>query len=215
MWRLSEQKCIYLFTFDKLDREFAQVQHQLTQPQTTEGTARLTAAELSHKWGEAKPLVRPTWAWTCAGSTLLCSLLASHIYPRWQCHFVYSIVVAHVSRANDLQMPRQVCFWDEELTGCETQLDWLAWRKVCMRFKAQCEWLQLEPMLKTSCLKFVERFTCSKVRLQVLPKNVWYREDKWCWRCWLRAAFQEPKTVLTLMTEKLNRHEWSGSPEVR
>lgn len=60
MWRLSEQKCMYLFTLDKLDSEFAQVQHQLTQPQTTEGTARLTPAELGHKWGEAKPLVRPT-----------------------------------------------------------------------------------------------------------------------------------------------------------
>lgn len=51
---------IYLLAFDKLDREFAQVQHQLTQPQTTEGTARLTAAELGCEWGEAKPLVRPT-----------------------------------------------------------------------------------------------------------------------------------------------------------
>lgn len=56
MWRLSKQKCIYLFTFDKLDREFAQVQHQLTQTQTTEGTARLTAAELGRKWGKLSSL---------------------------------------------------------------------------------------------------------------------------------------------------------------
>lgn len=60
MWRLSEQKCTYLFTLDKLDSEFAQVQHQLTQPQTTERTAKLTPAELGHKWGRLSPLSGPT-----------------------------------------------------------------------------------------------------------------------------------------------------------
>lgn len=36
---------------------------------------------------------------------------------------------AHVSRVNDLQMQCHVCFWDEELTGCET-LDCQAWPEV-------------------------------------------------------------------------------------
>lgn len=59
---------------------------------------------------------------------------------------------AHVSRANDLQMPCQVCFWDEELTGCETQLDCLAWPKVCMRFRVQHAWAELERILSLSKL---------------------------------------------------------------
>lgn len=136
-------------------------------PQTTEGTARLTPAELGHKWGGSwAPCQAYMSLNMCWLHLALFSVSFAHIPLVTMPFFVYSIVVAHVSRANDLQMPRQVCFRDEGLTRCETQADCLAWPKA-RKASAGGKFRR-----KTSCPSHMcfptERFTCLNVWLQRL-----------------------------------------------